>query len=404
VKTRVGLPLIFAAILVAGIWYAITVRNRPPEVRFARVVRERITSSVPTNGKVEPIEWAEAHAEKSGAIRRILVQRGDRVAQGAPLIELDTSEDQADLASAKARVDQARAELEILTEGGRAVELSAIASDLERAKLELSIAREEYDTLSRLESKQAATRYEVTQAKDRLERAELQIRALEDRRKSLVARADRTAAEAKLRDAESSVAAAEERIRKSTVRAPVAGTVYQFDLKPGAYLNAGDIVATIGRLDRVRVKVFVDEPDLGRVAMGLPVVISWDAIPERRWEGKVDRTPTQIVAQGTRNVGEVLCIIENPENDLLPGTNVNVEIQTQTVESALTLPNEAIRREVAGTGVYVLSGQSVVWKPVKLGVNSTTRTQVDGLNEGDAVALPSEVRLRDGMRVTAVFP
>ena len=101
------------------------------------------------------------------------------------------------------------------------------------------------------------------------------------------------------------LARAEDGSRKSVVRAPIAGTVYQFDLKPGAYLNAGDLVASIGQLDRVRVKVFVDEPDLGRVKRGMPVGITWDAMPGRQWKGVVDKTPTQIVALGTRQVGEV---------------------------------------------------------------------------------------------------
>ena len=112
------------------------------------------------------------------------------------------------------------------------------------------MAQKEYDSLVRLQAKQAATALEVAQAKDKVDRAQQQIRSLEQRRGALVAPQDRSAAEARLRDAESAVTLAEDRIRKSVVRAPIAGTVYQFDLKPGAYLNAGDLVASIGQLDR----------------------------------------------------------------------------------------------------------------------------------------------------------
>jgi len=403
-KTRIAVSLLLMAALGAGAWYAVTLRNRPPQVSFARVTRETIESTVPTNGKVEPIEWAEAHTERSGAVSKILVQRGERVSQGTALIELDTSEMIAELAAAQSRISQARAELEILDKGGRAVELSTISSDLEHARQELATARREYDTLVRLEAKQAATRNEVTQAKDRMERAELQIRALESRRGALVSPPDRSSAEARLHDAEAAVALAQERIRKSVVRAPLGGTLYQFDLKPGAYLNAGDLVATIGQLDRVRVKVFVDEPDLGRVAARLPVTITWDALPGRQWKGSVDRTPTQIVALGTRQVGEVLCVIENPKNDLLPGTNVNADIRTDAAEGVLTIPKEVVRREGGETGIFVLTGQTVTWKAIKLGIGSTTRTQVEGLSEGAAVALPTERPLKDGMVVTPVYP
>ena len=73
---------VILAIAAGGAWYAVTLRNQPPELVFAHVVREPITSSVPTNGKIEPIEWAEARAEGDGPVENILVQRGADVAQG----------------------------------------------------------------------------------------------------------------------------------------------------------------------------------------------------------------------------------------------------------------------------------------------------------------------------------
>jgi HlyD family secretion protein len=402
--TRVVLLLIIVGVLGAGGWAIMSVRNQPPEVPFAKVMREEIASSVPTNGKVEPIEWAEARAEQAGQVRKILIQKGDRVAQGAPLIEFDSNEARAELAAAQARISQAHADLDVIERGGRASDLTAISSQIESAKFEIAAAQKEYDVLARLQAKQAATSFEVAQAKEKVERAQLQIHALEQRRAALIAPPDRSAAQARLDDAESAVTLAQDRIRKSVVRAPVAGTVYQFDLKQGAYLNPGDLVAAVGRLDRVRVKVFVDEPDLGRVSKAMPVVITWDAMPGRTWKGAVDKTPTQIVALGTRQVGEVLCVIDNPGGELLPGTNVNVEIQAEVISNALTIPKEAVRHELGQTGVYTLSGQTAAWKKVELGVASTTRTQVEGLKEGDAVALASAKPLRDGMIVNPEFP
>lgn len=382
-------------------------RNQPPEVAFAHVLREPIASSIPTNGKVEPVEWAEARAERAGPVKSIYVQRGIVIAKDASLVELDSADAHAEFVAAQSRISQARAELEVIDKGGRAVDLTAIASDIDREKLELAAAQKEYDTLIRLQTKQAATGFEVAQAKNRLDRAQAQIRALEQRRGSLTTPVDRSSAEARFRDAESAVALAEDRIRKSIIRAPIAGTIYQFDLKPGAYLNAGDLIATIGQLGRVRVKVFVDEPDLGRVTVGKPVLLTWDARPGQQWKGTVDRTPTQIVAMGTRQVGEVICVIDNSKNELLPGTNVNAEIRSEEVASALTIPKEAVRREGAETGVFVLNktetGEIVVWKKITLGIANTTRTQVEGLSENDSVALTSEKTLKTQMPVRAQY-
>jgi len=240
-------------------------------------------------------------------------------------------------------------------------------------------------------------------AKEAVDRAQAQIDALQKQRAALVAPGDRSAAEARLDEAKTAIQLAEARIRMSVVRAPIAGTVYQFDLKPGAYLNTGDLVAAVGRLDRVHVRVYVDEPDLGRVNMGMPVTITWDALPGRQWKGSVERTPNEIVTLGARQVGEVLCTIENPDMDLLPGTNVNVVILSETVENAVTIPKQAVFRQQGQTGVYILEGDRLRWKQVTLGVGNTTRTQVNELKEGDAVALPSEKPLRDGMVVQPMF-
>jgi HlyD family secretion protein len=185
------------------------------------------------------------------------------------------------------------------------------------------------------------------------------------------------------------------------VRAPIGGTVYQFDLKPGAYLNPSDIVASIGHLEMVHVKVFVDEPDLGRVKKGLPVTITWDAMPKREWTGTVDQVPTQVVAQGTRQVGEVVCVIGNPNLELLPGTNVTARIRAESVESAITIPKEAVFRENGVFGVYLLAADHLHWKAITQGVTSVTRTEVHELKEGDTVALRSDRAYQDGMVVRA---
>jgi multidrug efflux pump subunit AcrA (membrane-fusion protein) len=90
--------------------------------------------------------------------------------------------------------------------------------------------------------------------------------------------------------------------------------------------------------------------------------------------------------------------------DLLPGTNVNAVILSVTVENAITIPKEAVHREQSQTGVYLLEGDHVRWRRITQGVNNTTRTQVHELKEGDAVALPSEKPLKDGMVVEPVIP
>jgi HlyD family secretion protein len=152
------------------------------------------------------------------------------------------------------------------------------------------------------------------------------------------------------------------------------------------------------------VTVYVDEPDLGKVHIGEQVTITWEAAPGHQWKGQVDKLPTQVVPLGTRQVGEVGCVIENPARDLLPNANIDASIQATVVQNALTLPKETIRRQGSETGVLLLQGDRVVWRKVSLGVSSYTKSAVlSGLAEGDAVALPTEKPIKSGSKVGAVF-
>ena len=399
--------LIFGVVVLAAIVvWGVSRKTPPPEVPFARTSRETIVSTIPTNGKAEPIEWATARAGRAGTVQKIFVHRGQTVRAGDPLVELDTSQVASNVAAAGARVKEAQAQQAVVQEGGRAADIAEIEGSLARAQLDLATAQRDSEALQRLEARQAATRKEVQDAQERVKQTQLQIQSLQKRRAALVTQPDKNAAEARVNEAQASEEIARNNLALSVVRAPVSGTVYQFDLTLGAFLQMGDLVANIGRLDRVRVKVYVDEPDLGRMGIGMPVTITWDALPGRRWKGVVDRLPTEVAPLGTRQVGEVGCAIDNPDHDLVPGTNVNAEIQSKVVENALTAPREALRRENGVSGVLALGNDNVLeWRPIQIGVTSAGRVQVtSGLKDGDAVALPTEKAIKAGLKVTPVYP
>jgi HlyD family secretion protein len=387
--------------VVAVAWWAYQRKSEPPVVPFAAVRRETLTSTLTTNGKVEPIEWQAVRAGIAGVVDRVPVSEGAQVRTGDTLAVLSVTGLQSELRAAEARVAEARAELSRLERGGPATELAQIQGSLARARNEREVAQREYESLNRLAAKQAATRAEVDAARNRVRAAELEIESLERRRTALAASGDKGAAEARLREAEAAAEAARIRIGNSVVRSPMDGAIYELSARPGSYLNAGDLVANVGRLEMARVRVYVDEPELGRVQVGQPVTITWDALPGRTWQGTVERKPSSVQEMGTRHVGEVLCTIDNAGLQLVPGTNVNAEIRTNVVAGALTIPKEALRRDARGTGVYALQDGALAWRPVTLGASSVTRAQiVSGLKEGENVALSTDVPLEPGKRVT----
>jgi HlyD family secretion protein len=396
------LVLVLALIAVAIAWGVLR-RSRPPRVDFARVTRQTLVSALSTNGKAEPFEWREARAETAGLVKEVPIRDGQVVAEGATLAVIDDPALDAEVRSADARVAEASANFAAFQAGGKPAEIADIENSMARVRLDLERERREYDSLRRLAEKQAATAVEVTEAGDKTRQSEAEIAGLEKRRASLVAETDVDAAAARLKDAVSALALARQRTAHSVVRAPSGGVVYETSVRPGAYVKPGDLVARIGRMDLLRVRVYVDEPELGRVAAGDVVTITWDGLPGRNWLGKVEQKPVSIQALGPRQVGEVVCAIENPGRELAAGANVNAEIRTAAAGNALAIPKEAMRRDAAGDYVLALAGDHVERRPIHTGVSNIAQVQVtEGLAEGDAVALPSGNPLNAGDRVTAV--
>jgi len=384
-------------------WWAYHRNNEAPPVPFARVVRETLVSSLPTNGKVEPIEWQAVRVEQAGLVSRVPVQEGQMVSAGTPLAILSGTGIEADLHAAEARVAQASADLATIDAGGKQIELTTIESDLARLRVQKDHDQKEYEVLRRLAGKQAASKFDVDEMMNKVQAAEMAIEGLQKRRAALVSQSDKTVALARLRDAGAALELAKSHVAGTVIRAPIAGLVYGLAARAGAYLNIGDLVANVGQTARLRVRVYVDEPELGSVQAGQAVTIGWDALPGRAWQGIVERKPADIVALGSRQVGEVLCTIDNPGRVLLPGTNVDAHIRTATVDNALTIPKECLRRDSHGVGVFKLRGVRLAWQTVSTGVSNVTRVQIlEGLTEGDAVALPAELTLHDGETVSPV--
>ncbi len=325
---------------------------------------------------------------------------GDSVSKDQVLAQLSEPGLEQELEAATAREAQARADLQTLQAGGRSSDITELDGSLNRLKSDRDAAQRNVESLERLLAKQAATQFEVDQAKQSVRSLDVQMDALRTRRAALVSKGDLGAAQARVQEAEANVQLARDRIAKDVIRSPIAGTIYDLPARAGSFLHPGDPVASIGKLNPVRVRVYVDEPELGRVSPGETVRITWDALPGKEWKGVVEKRPTEVVALGTRQVGEVLCTVDNPMRELVPGTNVNAFILTQVVTNVLTIPKAAVRRD-GGIGVYVLQPDNTVkWQAVATGASDALRVQVvNGLAYGDAVAAVTDQVLKPGQKI-----
>ena len=396
-KWFVALLVVAAAVVGWGVFR----KSTPPKISFTRVKRITLVSTLPTNGKVEPFDWQAIRAERAGILMGVKVRDGQRVAKYEVIASISDPSVQADLEAGEARVAEAKANLSALEEGGKPAELVDIENSIKQARLQLQQQQTDYEALTRLQQKQAATAAEADAARQKVKQSETEIQGLEQRRTSLVAKSDLAAARARVQDAQATFDLARERAAQRLVRAPMAGIIYGLAVRTGAYVNPGDLLANVGNLDRLRVRVYVDEPELGRVAEGQPVTITWQALAGKQWKGQVERKPSSIQPLGTRQVGEVMCLIDNPGHELIPGTNVDAVIRTAVVERALVIPKETLRHDAQGNYVLLLKDDVVERRAVTTGVTSISEVEVTGgLAEGDQVALPSDTPVQPGDRIT----
>jgi HlyD family secretion protein len=396
---RAALTLVLVALGVA-LWLHFR-QPEPPEAPAARVKRGDLVQTLTTNGKVEAFDSVDVSARAGLSVIKVNVQEGDQVRRGQLLAEVDTAAAREALAHAQAQLEAARADEAVLERGGSSAEIAQIDSAIAEARLERETAEKEIAVLQRLVEKGAAPRVELQEQQRRLIKAEMDMAALERKRKSFLGPEDRERIQARVREAQAAVAQAMTALSQTEVRAPISGTLYMLALRPGGYYAPGAVVAKVGLLDKVRVRLLVDEPELGPVRIGQPVRITWDALPGVEWEGSVERLPSLIQTVGTRNVGELLCTIDTRERRLLPNVTVNVAIRTGEARNALTIPREALVREGDKTMALVVDANGMVSRQaVRLGIHDLGRVQVlEGLADNQIVLLPGEHIYSPGQQV-----
>jgi len=400
-STTLALILLSVGVLVF-VLAAREARDRPTAISVTRATHQNLSSWITTNGKVEPLEPHTIQSQLTTFIETVALKEGQSVNRGQVLMTLNAKDLKTELAHMREQLVAAENERKIAVGGGSPEEIAQLDSDLAKTNAEIDRLRSERDSLERLYAKQAATRQEVEQAKTALSKAEADKRLIVEKRSAILERAKPQAERATLRieEARNSIQSLEEKLKAAQVTAPAGGTVYSLPARPGTYVHTGDLLAELADLTRIRVRVFVDEPELGSLKQEQAVEITWEALPDRTWNGLVDRLPKTIVARGSRNVGEVLCSVDNKTGQLLPNTNVNVRIRTGQRENSLTISRAAVRGEGNLRYVFIVEQDRLRKREVKVGISNATDYEIlSGITEKDIVALPGASEFQEGMPV-----
>lgn len=395
--------VVWAAMIAAVILLASFMsRDDGVPVRTAVAVHTTIRSVVSTNGKVEPSQNFEAHAPVGTTVKNLLVKEGDHVKQGQLLLQMNDAEARSAAARALAQMRTAQADISAVQGGGTHEEILTLESQLVKARTQRDTAQRNLDALQRLQKDGAASPGEVRVAGDQLARANADLTLLQQKQKERYSQPEIARVEAQKSEAQAAYDAAQEMLDQLNVRAPFDGIVYSLPVLRGAYVQPGDLVLQEADLSKVRVRTFVDEPDVGRLTPGNPIEVTWDALPGRIWRGTVSATPAVIKLHGTRNVGEITCVVDNSDFKLLPNVNVGVTIITAEHHDVLTVPREAVHQEDSKTFVYEIVNDQLRRRDVQTSISNLTQVEVtSGLSENALVALAAtnSKPLRDGLTV-----
>jgi membrane fusion protein (multidrug efflux system) len=209
-------------------------------------------------------------------------------------------------------------------------------------------------------------------------------------------------AKAALQVAGADLALAEARLAKTRIRAPFSGIVGVRRISPGAFVNPGDPITVLARIEKMRVVFYSPERNLARLKLGSPVTVSTTAYTGYEVTGPI--TAVDPVLDEITRSSRVVAQVPNPEDRFRPGMSATVSAVLSQREGALTIPSEAVFMEGNQAFVFVVNADSMVAKQaVTLGTRLPASVEVlEGLAENQVIVRAGHQKLFPGAKVMPI--
>ena len=318
----------------------------PLAVKVVAPQRGAITRFVTLPGEIKPYQQATLYAKVAGYLKSITVDKGDQVREGTLLAEIEVPELIAERARYKAEVEVADIDFKRLSESQKKAPDLVVPQTVDEARGRLDVAKanlERTDTL----------------------------------------------------------------LNYARIIAPFSGIITRRFVDPGAFIPAATsgsaaqnaAIVTLTDANRVRLQVAVPEVEASLVAVGQPVKLTVEGLPNRTFEGTVTRFSYALDEASKTMLAEIE--LPNPKLELRPGMYATVKIGIERKEDALLLPTDALLTEKAGASVFVLSENKAKKTRVQPGFNDGVNVEIlKGLNPDQQVILAGKQPPNDGQPVT----
>jgi HlyD family secretion protein len=462
-KWKVIAGLVVVAAAGAGIGGYYHQKNKGVvEVQTGTVVRQDLASLVTASGEIKPRNYINIGANSMGRITDIYVKEGDAVRKGQLLARLESVQpeseveaQQAGLRSSEAQSGAAEASLRVADENLR----TAVAA-LDRSRAEMERTRLNFERSRQLYEEKLIARQDFDQRNAEFQAAEASVREAEARVDQMKAQraqtaAQLTAAQRQVQFSAANLRRAKDLLDKTSAIAPLDGVVTNLPVRvgetvvPGIQNSPASLIMTIADMSLITAEVKVDETDIVNVTLGQRAEVTIDAMPERKFRGRVIEIGNTAILRSTGLAAsqslvasqeakdfKVVVALENPPEGIRPGLSCTARVTTATRDGVLALPIQAltVRKRAdleappedkgavqAATrpvrdpkmdedvqGVFIFQGDKAEFREVKTGISGATDTEVlAGLEEGARVITgPYKVirTLRNGAKVKLEKP
>ncbi|HYM21656.1 MAG TPA: efflux RND transporter periplasmic adaptor subunit [Vicinamibacterales bacterium] len=366
--------------------------DAPKPVQTERVREENVRRSVEVVGTLAAVDEVTISSEADGIVAKILHDLGDRVKAGDTLVELDREKAEYNLDQQKAALQRALAQY-----GAPDPEhLPPIerTPDVQKAKAELVQAQVSFDRTKELQSRQLVPKQTLDDADAILQSKKASYDSSLQNAKNL---------QANIAAADAAARLADRQLRDTYIRAPFDGYVQRRMVNLGQLVKGATgspvPVMSLVRLDPLKVTAEIPEKMVPWITVGQPVELHVDAYPDKAIAGRMSRISPAVNTATRAFPFEAL--VPNTDALLKPGTFARVRIATDKTDRVLTLPYAALQYRYGVNRVFVVNGDRLAAKELKVGERLGDRIEiVSGIDAGQPVAMTDVDKLVDGTRVS----
>jgi RND family efflux transporter MFP subunit len=355
-------------------------------VSAVTATEQPIARFIRATGSLTADDQAAVAAEVGGRIIAAPVERGSAVAQGAELIRISSTEAEAQVQEAEANAAQIEARLGLTN--GAPFDVNMVP-EVQTAKASYELAQNEFARIKSLLDQRVVSQSEFDQRRTQMESARQQYEAA----KNAAAQQYQS-----LQAARARVTLARKALADTVVRAPFAGLVGERTVSAGDYVTKGTKVATVVRINPLRIEITVPEQYVSAVAVGQPVTFEVNSYPGRTFEGKIRYVSPALEA--TRRALTVEAVVPNPGNELKPGLFATARIEQPARTPGVVVPAAAVQTVSGISRVYVVAGDHAEERIVTTGETLDSLVEISkGLKAGERVATEHLAQLSDGTKV-----